>query len=103
MSLKFVEIKLNKKESHRSKQSIYSSYQVEISKIVVSDETKHDDECIKFFFGYKNSETVKPLCIILPQMSGFIKYFKTTKTTCLFLLIMMHILKYSKIWKKLKS
>ena len=42
MSLKFGEIKLNKKEFHRSKQPIYLN-QVEISKITISHELKLDD------------------------------------------------------------
>ena len=53
MSLKFGEIKLNKKEFHRSRQPIYLN-QVGISKTVMSDELKLDD-------GVKNGETVKPL------------------------------------------
>ena len=39
--------------------------------------------------GYKNGETIKPLCIILPQMNGFIKYFDNNKKACHFWLIMM--------------
>ena len=77
MSLKFSEIKLNKKEFHRLKQPICLN-QVEISKIVISNELKLDNG-VKNFIGYKNGETVKPLCIILPQMSGFIKYFENNK------------------------
>ena len=65
MSLKFGEIKLNKKEFHRSKQPIYLN-RAEISKIVISDDFKLDDD-VKNFVGYKNGETVKTLCIILPQ------------------------------------
>ena len=43
MSLKFGEIELKKKKGfHRSKQPIYLN-QVEISKIVISDEFKLDD------------------------------------------------------------
>ena len=97
-------MKLNKKEFHRSKQPIYLN-QVEIRKIVVSDEFKLDD-CVKNCIEYKNSETVKPLCIILPQTSGFIKYFlKTTKKKMSFLADDDNdgILKYNKIWKKLTS
>ena len=52
--------------------------QVEISKIVIPDEFKLDDG-VKNFIGYKNGENVKPLFIILPQMSGFIKYFENNK------------------------
>ena len=30
----------------------------------------------KHFIGYLENGIVKPLCIILPQMSGYIKYFE---------------------------
>ena len=73
MSPKFSEIELNKKEFRRSKQPIYLK-QVEISKIVISDQFKLDDG-VKSFIGYKNGENIKPLRIILLQISGFIKYF----------------------------
>ena len=75
--------------------------QVEISKIVISDEFKLDDG-VKNFIGYKNGETVKPLCIILPQMSGFIKYFENNKKSMSFLADNDDdvILTYKKIWKK---
>ena len=49
---------------------------VTINQIVVSDKYKHSDEGFKYFIGYQEYEIVKPLCIILPQMSGYIKYFK---------------------------
>ena len=44
--------------------------------IVVSDKFMHSDEGFKYFIGYQEGEIVKPLCIILPQMSGYIKYFE---------------------------
>ena len=31
---------------------------------------------LKFFIGYKEGEIVKLLCIILPQMTGYIKHFE---------------------------
>ena len=37
---------------------------------------KHSDDGFKYFIGYKEDEIVKPLCIILPQMSGHIKCFE---------------------------
>ena len=75
--------------------------QVEISKIVISDEFKLDDG-VKNFIGYENGETVKPLCIVLPQMSGFIKYFENNRKNMSFLADNDDdvILTYKKIWKK---
>ena len=57
---------------------------VDLSKIVVSSRWKLNDTTYKYFCGYLNNDTtgsssseriIKPLCIILPQMNGYIKYF----------------------------
>ena len=39
---------------------------------------KHIDDGFKYFIGYKEGEIVKPLCIILLQMSEYIKYFENS-------------------------
>ena len=37
--------------------------------MVVSDKFKHSDDVFNYFIGYKKGEIVKPLYILLPQMS----------------------------------
>ena len=71
-TLKFKNIKVNKKEFHRSKKAIELDL-VDTGKIVISDRFKHSEEGSKYFIGYQEDEIVKPLCIILPQMNGYIK------------------------------
>ena len=73
-TLKFGNIKINKKEFHKSKKPI-DLFSVDLDKIVVSDKFKHNDEGFKYFIGYQKDMLVKPLCIILPQMNAYIKYF----------------------------
>ena len=68
-TLKFDNIRVNKKEFHKSKQPI-DLMSVNVDQIVVSDKFKHNNEGFKYFIGYQEGEIVKPLCIILPQMSG---------------------------------
>ena len=85
-ALKFNNIILNKK-IHRSKEPI-DLLSVDLDQTVVSYKFKHNHEGFKQFIGYLEGEIVKPLCIILPQMSGYIKYFENVKT-CLFRLNMM--------------
>ena len=72
--LKFENIRINNKEFHKSKQP-KDVASVNLDKIVISGKFKHSDEGFKYFIGYKNDETVKPLCIILMQINGYIKYF----------------------------
>ena len=74
-TLTFNNIRLNKKEFHKSKQPI-DLKSVNVNQIVVHDKFKHSDDGIKYFTGYQEDEIVKPLCIIFPEMSGYIKYFE---------------------------
>ena len=74
-TLKFDNITVNKKECHKSKQSIELDL-VNVDQIAVSDKFKHMMIVLKFFIGYKEGEIVKLLCVILPQMTGHIKHFE---------------------------
>ena len=74
-TLKFDNIRVNKKEFHKSKQPIDLDL-VNVDQIGVSDKCKHSDGGLKYFIGYKEGKIVKPLCIILHQMTGYIKYFE---------------------------
>ena len=74
-TLKFNNIKVNKKEFHKSKQTIELDV-ADTGTIVVSDRFKHSEEGFKYFIGHQENEIVKTLCIILPQMNGYIKYFE---------------------------
>ena len=74
-TLKFDNIRLNKKELHKSKEPINLDL-VNVDQIAVSDKFKNSDDFFKYLIGYKEGEIVKPLCIILPQIIGYIKYFE---------------------------
>ena len=73
-TLKFNNIIL-KKKFHWSTEPI-DLLSVELDQIDVSHKFKLNDKSFKYFIGYLKGEIVKPLCIILPQMSGYIKYFE---------------------------
>ena len=94
---------LAKKESHKSKQPINLDL-INVDQIVVSDKFKHSDDGFKYFIGYKEGEIVKPLCIILPQMSGYIKYFENGGKNMSFVIKDDDVLdKYNEIWDKIKE
>ena len=71
-TLKFNNIRLNKKEFHKFKEPI-DLLSVNVDQIVVSDKFKHNSEGFKHIIGYLEGGIVKPLCIILPQMSRYLK------------------------------
>ena len=70
--LKLNNIRLNKIEFHKEPIDLLS---INLDQIVVSDKFKHNEEGFKRFIGYLKGEIIKLLCIILPQMSGYIRYF----------------------------
>ena len=59
---------------------------------------------MKYFIGYEEGEIVKPLCIILPHMSGYIKYFENGGKNMFFVIKNDDVLgKYNKTWDKIKE
>ena len=69
-TLKFGDIVVNKRGFHASKQTTALNL-VNTNKIVVSEKFKHSDDCFKYFIGYLyDDDVIRPLCIILPQMSA---------------------------------
>ena len=58
---------------------------INIDQVVVSDKFKHSDEGYKYLLGYQEDEIVKPLFIILPEMSGYIKCFEKVGKNLTFL------------------
>ena len=100
--LKFNNIRVNKKEFHKSKKPI-DLMSVNVDQIVVSDKFNHNDG-YKYFIGYQKGEIVKPLCIILPQMSGYIKYFENGGKNMSFLIKDDEVWeKYEQIWDVIKN
>ena len=92
-TLKFNNIKINKKEFHKSKQAIDLD-SVTTDKIVVSDKFRHSEEGYKYSTGYQENEIIKPLCIILPQINDYIKYFENGGKN------MSFSIKNEEVWKK---
>ena len=102
-TLKFDNIKVTKKEFHKSKQPINLDL-INVDQIVISDKFKHCDGGFKYFIGYKESEIVKPLCIILPQMNGYIKYIENGGKKISFVTKDDDVLhKYDEIWDKIRE
>ena len=96
-TLKFDNIRLNKKEFHKSKQPINLDL-VNLDQIVVSDKFKHSHGGFKYFIGYKEGK------IVLPQMTGYKKCFENGRKSMSFVIKGDDVLdKCNKIWDKIKE
>ena len=92
-----------KKGFRKSKEPV-DLLSVNIDQIIVSNKFKHNNEVFKHFIGYQKGKIVKPLCIILRQMSGYIKYFENGGKNMSFLIKDDEVWdKYDKIWDVIKD
>ena len=71
---KFGDKEVDKKEFHSSKRAIPLD-SIDLDKIVVSSKWKINEITYKYLCGYLNNDVIQPLCVILPQKNGYIKYF----------------------------
>ena len=103
ITLEFDNIRVSQKEFHKPKQPI-DLMSVNVDQTDVSDKFKHSDEGYKYFIGYQGDEIVKPLCIILPQMSEHIKCFEKGGKNMSFFVRDGEVLeKYNEIWGVIKK
>ena len=92
--IKFGDREVYKKKFYSSEQAI-SLDSIDLNKIVVSKKWKINDTTYKYICGYLNNDTIQPLCVILPQMNGYIKYFDADDEEI--------YKKYNEIWEVIRK
>ena len=101
--IKFGDKEVDKKEFYSSNEAILLD-SVDLSKIVVSSKRKINDTTYKYFCGYSNNDLIQALCIILPQMSGYIKYSDDGGKNMSFVTDDKEVYeKYNEIWNVVKK
>ena len=101
--IKFGDKEVNKKEFYSFKQAIPLNF-VDLDKIVVSSKWKINDTTYKYLCGYLNNDVIQPLCVILPQMDGYIKYFDDGGKNMSFVTDDEEVYeKYNEIWEVVRK
>ena len=101
--IKLGDKEVDKKEFYSSEKAILLD-SIDLSKIVVSSRWKLNDTTYKYFCGYLNNDVIQPLCVILPQMSGYIKYFDNGGKNMSFVTDNKKVYeKYDEIWNVVKN
>ena len=101
----FEGIEVSKREFYECKKAVNLS-SVSEDKIVVSNKIKGNNETSKIFIDNMDdiSGMVTPLCIILPQMSGWLKQFENDGKNMSFKIQDDKVhLKYNEIWNEIKE
>ena len=72
--LVFGDTEVTKKEFYESREGIKLK-DVIADNIIISGKVKGNNEIVKYYIGYIVDDNVIPLVLLLPVMSGWIKYF----------------------------
>ena len=98
--IQFGDKEVNKKEFYSSKKAIFLD-SVDLSKMIVSSKWKISDKKYKYFSRYINNGVIQPLCVTLPQMRGYIKYFDDGGKNMSFVTEVYK--KYNEIWEVVRK
>ena len=101
--IKFADKEVDKKEFYSSKQAILLD-SVDLDKIVVSSKWKINETTCKYLCDYLNNDVIQPLCVILPQINGYIKYFDNGGKNMTFVMDNEKVYdKYNEIWEVIRK
>ena len=77
---------------------------IDANNILVSKKEPYGNKnSVKYFIGYNDNDIIRPLCIKLPQMTGYARKFDEN-TTLSFILKNKQLLKsYTKIWEAIEK
>ena len=57
----------------------------------------------KYFIGYNDNDIIRPLCIRLPQMTGYVRKFNENSTMSFRVKDKQLLKNYNKIWEKVEK
>ena len=73
---------------------------IDYNKILVSKKEPYGtNKSIKYFIGCNDDDVIRPLCIRLPQLIGYVKCFDINKTMSFKAIYKKLLKKYAQIWK----
>ena len=92
--------KKNKKSTFCKNKTINNIEEIDINDILVSKKESYGNKnSFKYFIGYNDNDIIRPLCIRLPQMTGYARKFDENEAMS-FIVKDKKILKsYTKIWE----
>ena len=68
------------------------------------ERVKQSGKGVEYLIGRTHDDIIRPLCVVLPQMSGYIKYFENGGKNMSFRIEDDSVLvKYNDIWNKIKG
>ena len=77
---------------------------MDVNKILVSKKESYGTQnSLEYFIGYNDDDFIRPLCIKLLQMIGYVKNFESNRTMSFKVSDNKALRKYNKIWERVSN
>ena len=95
---------IKKSNFYNKNKKIFNIDDIDVNKILVSKKEPYGTKnALKYFIGYNDNDVIRPLCLRLPQMTGYAKKFNENVTMS-FRVNNKQLLKhYDKIWERIEK
>ena len=94
---------MNKSNFYKNKK-LFKIEDTDIDNILVSKKESYGTKnSHKYFIGYKDDDVIRPLCIKLPRMIGYVKCFDSNKTMSFKVSDDKLLKTYNRIWERVSS
>ena len=91
----------NLKSDFYKKKTVNKKDNADVKKVLVYNEEPYDTKnSFKYFIRYNDNDFIMPLCIKLPQTTGYVKKFERNTTMSFKISDKQLLKKYNEIWKK---
>ena len=94
----------DKKTSFYKNKKINNIEDIDVDNILVSKKEPYGNKnLLKYLIGYNDNDIIRPLCIRLPQMTGYARKFDENATMSFIVKDKQLLKNYTKIWETIEK
>ena len=102
-NINFDDKKIKKSNFYKNKKTSNIDY-IDVNNILISKKEAYGTKnSFKYFIGYNDNDIIRPLCIRLPQMTGYARKFDENTTMSFIVKDKQLLKKYTKIWETIEG
>ena len=102
-NINFDDKKIKKSTFYKNK-TINTIENIDVNNILVSKKEPYGNKnSVKYFIGYSDNDIIRPLCMRLPQMTGYARKFDENATLSFIVKDKKLLKSYTKIWKTIEG
>ena len=102
-NINFNDKKVRKSDFYKNKE-IYNTDETDVNNILVSKKESYGNKnSFKCFIGYNDNDIIRPLCIRLPQITGYARKSDENATISFIVKDKQLLKNYIKIWEKIEK